>query len=909
MEKKLHLGAIGWTVIAVFSLTTWVAAQTSLTHDVGPYRPHEVRDAAVSKPGSTQKLYAADAETLKYSTDGGSNWSVTSTAMLNPKVVAVSQADVNLVHVGKDGELQRSTNGGSDWSQKLTVSNLVPLRLVVSPSNGSYWLYGTNTVYSGGVWTRSVYRTSNGGTDWSGIDYFKDNAHTQANAVLYHTTDNAKAWVGGSRLNANSTPDMTDESSYCPTCQDKPTKGVWYSSDAGVNWSFKALQNATDRNVTAMTFSKSGSSEIVFAATKWLDGSTVKAKLYQSTDAGTTWTVSADLYTQGSIAHVRALEVSPVNHNVIAAATDRGFAVSTNRGVNWVLENTDLGSLGAAYRAVFDKDDGAGNTLYLATYPTVYKTTNAGANWSPDQGSYSWMNTSGVSARGGMAHGVSQVYSGIGGRLGGSWNRLPKIVGKGSFAGEATAINFTDSLYASSCGDSAGYGAIYTRSDGGDGWGRHFVSSAASTKLYSIVADHKSNSTRVYSGGKVSVSGVAKNFLYSTNKGSSWLAGGIVGADAGVPVLTVAVDASTGSTYSTTLYAGLGSGAGVRKSTDGGSSWPTARLNGNSISAIALNSSASGTVYLGSTSYVWKSTNSLGSEPSQLSPPFTGAAKLLMHPSYPSSANHLWAITGDGTQIYKTVNGGTSWVEISTSGLPTPFRDLRTDPTSNALIYVAGAGGVYKINPVPEMPANFVVTGSTCTGCSEAPSCNPKASWTANTEADLDAAGKYVVERSVGGTGNPIQIATTNNAYYVDNSYDVDCNGTLLVYYRVKAKDVGGGYSLATGWASIRVVDPNPMAEHRDVPAEDVLEFRLFQNTPNPFNPTTSITYSLAEDVHVSLKIYDVIGREAATLVDGMQSAGVRTVSFDGGQLPSGVYFYRIVAGRFTDFKKLLILK
>jgi hypothetical protein len=785
----------------------------------------------------------------------------------------------------------------------------VPLSLAVAPSNGNYWLLGSYESYSGG-WLHTVHRTTDGGTNWYAVDYFRDNAHTRAYDVLYHTTDNTKAWVGGTTQSENSTPSMTDESSYCPTCQNKPTKGVWLTTDAGGSWSFKALQNGTDRNVTSLAFSKNGTSEIIFAASRWLDGSTIKAKLYQSTNDGTTWTVAADLYTQESVSHVRELAVSPVDYNDLAAATDKGFAISTDRGASWDLRNTGLESVGTAYQVVFDKSDGSGNTLYLATYPTIYKTTNAGTSWSEVQGSYSWMNTSSVAVNNGAAHGVSRDYTGVARRVSSSWNRLPKVVANGSFHAEAAAINVSDNTHASSCGDSAGYGAIYTRTDGADGWGRYFVSSAGSTKLYTVVPDHKSNSTRVYSGGNVSVSGTAKNFLQSTNKGVSWTAGGVVGSDASVPVLSLAVDASTGSTYATTLYAGLGTGSGARKSADAGSSWPTARLNGNTICAIALNSNASATVYLSSTGCLWKSTNALGSEPTQLSPPFTGATKLLMHPSYPNSANYLWAITGNGTQIYKSVNGGTNWVEVSTSGLSTPFNDLRSDPANDSMIYVAGAGGVYKINPAPETPGSFGVAGDNCIPCGEAPApCHPKATWSANQEADLAASGKYVVERSVGGTGNPVEIASTNYLNHVDYSYNIDCNSSTRAYYRVKAKDAAGGYSIVSGWGSQHVVEANPVAQHSDVPTEAADEFRLYQNTPNPFNPSTTISYSLAKESRVTLKIYDVIGREVASLVDAMQPAGIQTVSFDGSNLPSGVYFYRIAAGTFTDLKKLLLLK
>ena len=85
--------------------------------------------------------------------------------------------------------------------------------------------------------------------------------------------------------------------------------------------------------------------------------------------------------------------------------------------------------------------------------------------------------------------------------------------------------------------------------------------------------------------------------------------------------------------------------------------------------------------------------------------------------------------------------------------------------------------------------------------------------------------------------------------------------------------------------------------------------FSLSQNYPNPFNPSTIIQYSLPMSKFVSLKIYDVLGREVQTLVKKEQSAGVYNVEFNASHLTSGVYFYRIEAGSFVSVKKLLLLK
>jgi hypothetical protein len=91
------------------------------------------------------------------------------------------------------------------------------------------------------------------------------------------------------------------------------------------------------------------------------------------------------------------------------------------------------------------------------------------------------------------------------------------------------------------------------------------------------------------------------------------------------------------------------------------------------------------------------------------------------------------------------------------------------------------------------------------------------------------------------------------------------------------------------------------------------VEFTLFQNYPNPFNPSTIIQYSLEKPVQVSLKVYNLLGNEVATLVNGRQEAGSYTVPFNTNRgsvsLSSGVYFYRLEAGSFVSMKKLMLTK
>jgi hypothetical protein len=96
-----------------------------------------------------------------------------------------------------------------------------------------------------------------------------------------------------------------------------------------------------------------------------------------------------------------------------------------------------------------------------------------------------------------------------------------------------------------------------------------------------------------------------------------------------------------------------------------------------------------------------------------------------------------------------------------------------------------------------------------------------------------------------------------------------------------------------------------------EVTVEAPADFSLNQNYPNPFNPTTIINYELPINSHVTLKVYDVLGKEVATLVNTTQKAGRYSMNFSTSQygMSSGIYFYRLYAGNYTEMKKMVVLK
>ena len=169
-----------------------------------------------------------------------------------------------------------------------------------------------------------------------------------------------------------------------------------------------------------------------------------------------------------------------------------------------------------------------------------------------------------------------------------------------------------------------------------------------------------------------------------------------------------------------------------------------------------------------------------------------------------------------------------------------------------------------------------------------------------STATEINNSG-FQVERSsgnsfevigfVGGHGTTTEI---QNYSYLDNTVK---SGTYT--YRLKQIDFDGTFEYSNAI---------------EVDFSGVTEFALAQNYPNPFNPSTVINFSLAVDSKVSLKIFDVLGQEVATLVNGQLAAGSHPISFNASLLNSGVYFYQIDATgidgqNFTSTKKMILTK
>ncbi len=153
----------------------------------------------------------------------------------------------------------------------------------------------------------------------------------------------------------------------------------------------------------------------------------------------------------------------------------------------------------------------------------------------------------------------------------------------------------------------------------------------------------------------------------------------------------------------------------------------------------------------------------------------------------------------------------------------------------------------------------------------------------------------------VGSSQYNIPFTQTSNITikFTPNGLGKDSTQIILTSNTTKGLDTLKAYG--TGTLPTTSIHP----EKNFVPTE----YSISQNYPNPFNPSTLINYQLPISSYVTLKVYDMLGKEVATLVNGEKKVGVYEVNFDGSQLSGGIYFYRLTAGKFSEIKKMVLVK
>lgn len=260
----------------------------------------------------------------------------------------------------------------------------------------------------------------------------------------------------------------------------------------------------------------------------------------------------------------------------------------------------------------------------------------------------------------------------------------------------------------------------------------------------------------------------------------------------------------------------------------------------------------------------------------------------------------------DGTLAVLKYNssGVQQWVYIYTSNFFDKAKDIITDDAGN--VYFCGSAGatgfVAKLNSAGVLQWNKIITG---TGGNEVVN-----------KLVLDGAGDvYITGKVAAGTyfdfltekvnpaGETQWRATHNgsgNQNDFGNAISVNALGHVFV---AGGSNVSGFNNFCTIKYAPGTIGINPVSN--EIPGV----FSLSQNYPNPFNPVTNIKFSVPAASFVNLVVFDILGREVETLVNKDLNAGTFNVDFNASKLTSGVYFYRITAGDFSETKKMILVK
>jgi hypothetical protein len=268
--------------------------------------------------------------------------------------------------------------------------------------------------------------------------------------------------------------------------------------------------------------------------------------------------------------------------------------------------------------------------------------------------------------------------------------------------------------------------------------------------------------------------------------------------------------------------------------------------------------------------------------------------------------------------IYKSLDNGSTWTEVS-SGILVDARITSIVASGNAIFAGSASKGVFKTtNSGTSWTA--INSGLTDTRISQLAvlgtrlfavtltdvfiSDNSGTNWAADNSG-LENVNCFIVvnDRLFAGTDdNGVHLSVDSGVTWTSFSSGISAN-TRIWSLAVSSDSIFAGTSSGV-WVT---ASPTEVKVEREISVP--LTFTLKQNFPNPFNPSTNISFSIPSKSFVSLKIFDLLGREVATIVSEEISAGYYTREWNAANTSSGIYFYRLQADNFVDTKKLILLR
>ncbi len=588
------------------------------------------------------------------------------------------------------------------------------------------------------------------------------------------------------------------------------------------------------------------------ATTGFMYGDPVSARwsLWKSTNAGATWD-SAGLYLPQAGSEAgwnNAMWVS--GNNIWFGTNSTKVYKSTDFGSSWTSAAT-TGSVNS-YSVAFNTNIGfTGQSVAL-------KSTDAGGSWAVQTlpGSGTCYSFNGVAERFWYNRGTGIYWSSDNGS-----NFASQYTGTGTLlAMNLVAAGTTIRGWSvSSNGTIAMYNETLPLPTG---WTAQ--TSGVTTQLNTVSAVNQDVGWVGGNGGVV---------LRTTNGGTTWT------NVTGTPIGTADVYAICGIDANTCLVSTSPGATFVYRTSNGGANWTQIfTQTGGFIDDIKFQNATTGFMYGDPVSArwsLWKSTNAGATwDSAGLYLPQAGSEAGWNNAMW-VSGNNIWFGT-NSTKVYKSTDFGSSWTSAATTGsvnsYSVAFNTNIGFTGQSVALKSTDAGGSWAVQTLPGSGTCYSFNG--------------------------------VAERFWYNRGTGIYWSSDNGSNFASQYTGT---GTLLAMNLVLDNITIRGWSVSSNGT---IAMYNESLTGITINQNEIPEtYSLMQNYPNPFNPATKINFMLPKSGEVSLKIYDILGNEVATLINENMNPGSYTIDWNAGNYSSGVYFYRLQSGDFTETKKMMLVK
>jgi len=640
----------------------------------------------------------------------------------------------------------------------------------------------------------------------------------------------------------------------------------------------------------------------------------------------------SSLFLQNPLSQGNSLNgVSFTDANNGTAVGDYGTILrSTNGGATWTSQSS--GTTRSLNGVSFTD---ANNGTAVGDYGKILRTTNGGATW-----------TSQSSGIGNWLHGVSFTDANNGTAVGANGWILRTTNGGATWTSPLPSafvnrhgVSFTDANNGTVVGAN---GTILRTTNGGTSWTSQ--SSGTTNILYGVSFTDANTGTVVGVGGTI---------VRTTNGGATWTSqlSGTTNSLNGVSF----TDANTGTA--------VGGSGTILRTTNGGATW-TSQSSGTtqSLNGVSFTDADNGTAVgiSGTILYTTNGGTSWNKEISTVSTPTFSPSP----GTYTSAQDVSISCSTSSATIYYTTNGTEP---TESSPVYSSSVHIASTTTLKARAYKSGwnpsviASGVYEITctvSTSSSPADggtttgggtynsgqiVTVTATPNSGYSfvnwtengTSVSTNPSYQFTINSNRNLVAnfsvipslsvtpafievnslagTGAFTVSNTTGGTMSWRAVSNASWIIIPDDTTGIN-SGTININYQANAGEARIG--------TITITAPGAIGSPITVEVKQAIytsvdelgsgkpvSFKLLQNYPNPFNPTTAIEFQLPSSSFVIMKVFNSAGKEVATLVERQYAAGIFRAEWNASDMPSGIYYCRIQAGKYSETKKMVLMR